>query len=122
VGILREVGDFIIGKTRIGTDYNLLSQHESGKIWQLVNPAPDKCLRGWKGTGYEDKRFSFLRDYKRYGDNLLHCPNRSFKYCSEQCVSPEDILGRIKTYSMHWDMGHPAQALERTATQLDRSE
>jgi hypothetical protein len=49
---IHEADDFTFGKRRIGTDYNLVSQYESGKIWQLVNPVPDKFyLNGWEGTG-----------------------------------------------------------------------
>jgi hypothetical protein len=137
---VHEAGDFTFGKTRIGTDYNLVSQHESGKIWQLVNPAPDKFyLKGWERTGYENKRFNFLRDRKRYGDNLLHCalPKSEFQVVFSK-LKIQNTVYRPKTPkdesklsdaqtqtidtidSVHWDMGHPsAQALERTATQLD---
>jgi hypothetical protein len=137
---VHEAGDFTFGKTRIGTDYNLVSQHESGKIWQLVNPAPDKFyLKGWERTGYENKRFNFLRDRKCYGDNLLHCalPKSEFQVVFSK-LKIQNTVYRPKTPkdesklsdaqtqtidtidSVHWDMGHPsAQALERTATQLD---
>ena len=66
----------VFGRARIvpGNGPICISQAQSGKFFQVINPNPNLfILRGWPGTIYKNREFYFERDFERYGDDLLHC-------------------------------------------------
>ena len=120
-----KVGDSIFGKTRLlnvpGVK-NLVSQHEIGGKYQMINPDKDTViLREWDSDGPGD--WIFKRDRQKYGDNLLHCSINTHRYMDqllkEGCYSlyqPEvvaseseieknkEILSRVQI--VHERIGH----------------
>jgi hypothetical protein len=73
-----EIGKELFGKARICKDYKgsiIVSQYRLENMYQIVNDV--KCgpikLRGWPGTRWSGIEFVFVRNRRRYHDNLLHC-------------------------------------------------
>ena len=74
--VVDEAGYNIFGKARVLKDdsrVNLVAQYEFGSEWQMVNPDHNTVyLVGWPGGQYEGQSCCFIRNFKRYKDNLLH--------------------------------------------------
>ena len=106
-----KAGNSIFGKLRVlkgENGRNLVSQYESGKHFQVLNPDPNTfILRGWPRTENEGKEFMFNRDEEKYGDKLLHCtiPKSYFaKNFKEQCYllyNPSEITNHQQNDKQH---------------------
>ena len=80
-GVSKEVGNIgrdLFGQARVYDDYKgsiIISQYRIEHMYQLLNPVKGGpiILRGWPGTQWVGIEWTFIRDYDRYGDNLLHC-------------------------------------------------
>ena len=76
-------GDSIFGQTRVlEMKNNLVSQYQVRQYYKLIEINGDCFELVPRGSTSELPTWTFVRDYGRYGDNLLHCTvgRRLFAY------------------------------------------
>ena len=67
-------GDSIFGQTRVlEMKNNLVSQYQVRQYYKLIEINGDCFELMPRGSNSELPTWTFIRDYDRYGDNLLHC-------------------------------------------------
>ena len=67
-------GDSIFGQTRVlEQKNNLVSQYQVRQYYKLVEIDGDCFELVPRGSSSKLSSWTFVRDYNRYGDNLLHC-------------------------------------------------